>query len=164
MSRRLLISWLQAPSGVILEVKKIKFVTATTSSPCICHEVMGTDDIIFVFFLKLSFKPAFSLFYFTFIKRLFNSSLSAIRVVSSAYPRLLIFLLAILISACDSPIRDQTCGPCLVRWILNHWNTCKVLRQGLLGDFFFFNWRLITLQYCSDFCHTLTWISHGCTL
>ena len=29
--------------------------------------------------------------------------------------------------------------------------------------FFFFNWRLITLQYCSGFCHTLTWISHGCT-
>ena len=36
-----------------------------------------------------------------------------------------------------------------------------------LGSFFFFfnlfNWRLITLQYCSGFCHTFTWISHGCT-
>ena len=36
------------------------------------------------------------------------------------------------------------------------------------GNLFFleinlFNWRLIALQYCSDFCHTLTWISHGCT-
>ena len=30
-------------------------------------------------------------------------------------------------------------------------------------SFFFFNWRLITLQYCGGFCHTLTWISHGCT-
>ena len=29
--------------------------------------------------------------------------------------------------------------------------------------FFFFSWRLITLQYCSGFCHTLTWISHGYT-
>ena len=29
--------------------------------------------------------------------------------------------------------------------------------------FFFFNWRLIALQYCSSLCHTLTWISHGCT-
>ena len=28
---------------------------------------------------------------------------------------------------------------------------------------YYFNWRLITLQYCSGFCHTLTWISHGCT-
>src|SRR5574341_1535750 len=49
----------------------------------------------------LSFKPIFSLSSFTFIKRLFSSSsLSAIRVVSSAYLRLLIFLLAILIPAC----------------------------------------------------------------
>ena len=48
----------------------------------------------------LSFKPTFSLFSFTFIKRLFSSSLlSAIRVVSSAYLRLLIFLLAVLIPA-----------------------------------------------------------------
>ena len=47
----------------------------------------------------LSFKPTFSLSSFTFIKRLFSSSLSAIRVVSSAYLRLLIFLPAILIPA-----------------------------------------------------------------
>src|SRR5574339_568413 len=53
----------------------------------------------------LSFKPTFSLSSFTFIKRLFSSSsLSAIRVVSSAYLRLLIFLLAILVPACASSI------------------------------------------------------------
>ena len=51
----------------------------------------------------LSFKPTFLFSSFTFIKRLFNSSLSAIRVVSSAYLRLLIFLLAIFIPACASP-------------------------------------------------------------
>ena len=52
----------------------------------------------------LSFKPAFSLSSFTFIKRLFDSSsLSAIRVLSSAYLKLLIFLLAILIPAYASP-------------------------------------------------------------
>src|SRR5574337_155948 len=51
----------------------------------------------------LSFKPTFSLFSFTFIKRLFSSSsLSAIRGVSSAYVRLLIFLPVILIPACAS--------------------------------------------------------------
>src|SRR5574339_18916 len=51
----------------------------------------------------LSFKPTFSLSSFTFIKKLFSSSsLSAIRVVSSAYLRLLIFLPAILIPACAS--------------------------------------------------------------
>src|SRR5574341_437714 len=50
----------------------------------------------------LSFKPTFSLSSFTFIKRLFSSSLSALWMVSSAYLRLLIFLLAILIPACAS--------------------------------------------------------------
>ena len=51
----------------------------------------------------LSFKPTFSLSSFTFIKKLFSSSsLSAMRVVSSAYLRLLIFLLAILIPGCAS--------------------------------------------------------------
>ena len=51
----------------------------------------------------LHFKPAFSLFSFTYIKRLFSSSsLSAVSVVSSAYLRLLIFLPAILIPACAS--------------------------------------------------------------
>ena len=70
--------------------------------PTICHEVMGPDAMIF-FFWMLSFKPAFSLSSFTFIKRLFSSSsLSDIKVVSSAYLRLLIFLLAILIPACAS--------------------------------------------------------------
>ena len=54
-------------------------------------------------FWKLSFKPTFSLSSFTFIRRLFrSSSLSAIRVVWSAYLRLLLFLLAILIPACAS--------------------------------------------------------------
>ena len=71
-------------------------VTVSTVSPSICHEVMGPDDMILVFWM-LSFKPTFSLSSFTFIKRLFSSTLlSAIRVVSSAYLRL-IFLLAILI-------------------------------------------------------------------
>ena len=101
-SKHLLISWLQSPSAVILEPKKIKSVTVSIVSPCICHEVMGPDAMIFVFWM-LSFKPTFSLSSFTFIKRVFNSFLtSAIRMVSSAYLRLLIFLPAILIPACAS--------------------------------------------------------------
>ena len=64
-------------------------------------ELMGPDVMILVFWI-LSFKPAFSLSSFTFIKRLFSSSLSTIRVVSSAYLRLLMFLPAILIPACAS--------------------------------------------------------------
>ena len=59
----------------------------------------GCHDLVF---WMLSFKSTFSLSSFTFIKRLFNSSsLSAIRVVSSAYLKLLMFLPAILIPACD---------------------------------------------------------------
>ena len=46
-SKRLLISWLQSPSAVILEPKKIKSDTVYTVSPSICHEVMGPDAMIF---------------------------------------------------------------------------------------------------------------------
>ena len=69
----LLISWLQSPSAVILEPKKMKSVTASTFSPCIWHELMGQDAMILVFWM-LSFKPAFSLSSFTLIKRLFSFS------------------------------------------------------------------------------------------
>ena len=54
-SKHLLISWLQSPSTVILEPKKIKSLTV---SPYICHEVMGPDAMIVVF-LMLNFKPVF---------------------------------------------------------------------------------------------------------
>ena len=47
-SKHLLISWLQSPSTVILEPKKIKSVTVSTFSLSICHEVMGLDTIILV--------------------------------------------------------------------------------------------------------------------
>ena len=100
-SKCLLISWLLSPSTVILEPKRMKSVTVSIV-PSICYEVMGLDAMILVFWM-LSFKPTFSFFSFTFIKRLFSSSsLSAIRTVSSTYLRLLMFLPAILIPACAS--------------------------------------------------------------
>ena len=87
---------------MILGPKNIKAVTAFTFSPSIYHEVMGLDDMVSVFWM-LSLKLAFSLSTFTLIMRFFNSSsLSAIRLVSSAHLRLLKFLQAILISACAS--------------------------------------------------------------
>ena len=46
-SKHLLISWLQSPSAVILEPKKIKSATVAIFSPSICHEVMGPDAMIF---------------------------------------------------------------------------------------------------------------------
>ena len=101
-SKRLLISWLQSPSSAILETKKIKSATVSTFYPSICHEVLGLDVIIPIFWM-LSFKAAFLLSAFTLIKRFFGSfPLSAMRVVLSAYLRLLIFLPAILIPACNS--------------------------------------------------------------
>ena len=48
-SKRLLISWLQSPSAVILEPPKIKSATVSSVSPSICHEVMGPDAMILVF-------------------------------------------------------------------------------------------------------------------
>ena len=63
-SKCLLISWLQSPSAVILEPRKIKSVTVSIVSLSICHKVMGPDAMILVFWV-LSFKPAFSLSSFT---------------------------------------------------------------------------------------------------
>ena len=48
-SKHLLISWLQPPSEVILEPKKIKSLTGSIVPPSICQQVMGPDDMIFVF-------------------------------------------------------------------------------------------------------------------
>ena len=91
-SKHLLLSWLQSPSAVILEPKKLKFLTVSIVSPSICHDLH---------FLNVEFWASFFTLLFAFVKRLFSSSsLSAIRVVSSAYLRLLIFLPAILILAC----------------------------------------------------------------
>ena len=90
------------PSAVILEPPEIKSATVSTVSPSICHEVMRPDAMILVFWM-LNFKPGFSLSSLTFIKRLLSSSsLCAIRVVSSTYLGLLIFLPAVLIAVCAS--------------------------------------------------------------
>ena len=118
-SKCLLISWLQAPSAVILEPKKIKSVTVFIVSPCICHEVMGPDAVFSVFWM-LIFRPGFLLSFFTIIKRLFSSSLlSAIPMVSSAY-LIMIFLQAILI-----PARASSS---LVFCMIN--SACKLNKQG----------------------------------
>ena len=115
-NKHLLISWLQSPSAVILEPRKIKSVIFSIVSPSICHEVMGPAAMILVF-LMLNFKPAFSLSSFTFIKRLFSSSLlSDRRVVSFAY----LFLPAILIPACASS------SPAF----LMMYSACKLNKQG----------------------------------
>ena len=100
-SKRLLISWLQSPSAVILEPPKIKSDTVSTVFPCICHEVMGPYAKILIFWM-LSFKPAFHPSLSLSSRGSLDPLYPAISVVSSAYLMLLIFLLAVLIQACAS--------------------------------------------------------------
>ena len=69
-SNHLLISWLQSPSAVILEPRKIKSDTVSTVSPSICHEEMEPDATILVFWM-LNFKPAFSTLLFHFHQEAF---------------------------------------------------------------------------------------------
>ena len=106
-----LISWLQSPSAVILEPRKRKSITAPRFSPSVCHEVMGLDAMILVS-LIFSFKLAFSPSFVTLIKRLFSSFLlSAIRVVSPTYLRL------IFSSNHDSSVTHQP-------WHFTWWALC----------------------------------------
>ena len=99
-SKCLLISRLQSLSAEILEPEKIKSLTVSIVSPSICHEAMGLDAMIVVFWMLV-------------LSQLFHSSLSLssrsslvlihfLPKWSSAYLKLLIFLLAILIPACAS--------------------------------------------------------------
>ena len=161
---------------------KIKFLTVSVVSPSICYEVMGLDAMIFVF-LILSFNPAFSLSPFTSIKRLFSSSLfSAIKVVSSAYLRLLIFLPAILIPAYASfslafhmmysayklnkqddniqpwctafPIWNQSVVPCKVL-ILATWPTYRFLESQVRWSSIPISWRIF---------HSLLWSTESMAL
>ena len=153
---------------------QIKFLTVSTVSPAISHEVMGLDAMIVVFWM-LSFKPTFSLYSFTFIKKIFSSSLSAIRVVLSAYLRLLIFLLAILIPAWASSSltfhmmysayklnkQDDNIQPCLtplliwnqsiVPWLVltvASWPAYRFLRRQV-------RWSAIPI--CLRIFHSLLW-------
>ena len=107
-SEHILISWLQSPSAVILEHKKIKSLTVSTVSPSIYCEVMGPDAMTLVFWM-LSFKPTFSFSSFTFINRLFSSSLYAISMVSSAY-LILIFLFQLMLPPAQ---RFSCCTLCI---------------------------------------------------
>ena len=142
-SKCILISWLQSPSAVILKPKKIKSVTVCIVSPSICHEVMGPDAINLVFWM-LSFKPAFSLSSFTFIKRLFSSSsLYAIRVVSSAYLRLFI-----LQPWCTPyPILNQSIVPCPVLTAAS-WPSYRFFRKQVRSSGIPIAWRIF---------HSLLW-------
>ena len=140
---------------------------------------MGPDAMIF---WMLSFKLTFPFSSFTFIKRLFSSSLSVIRVVSFAYLRLLIFLPAILIPACASsslaflmmysayklnkqgdniqpwhtpfPIWDQSVVPCSVLTVAS-WPAYRFLSRQVRWSGIPFSWRIF---------HSLLWSTQSKTL
>ena len=133
-----------------------KSLTVSIISQSICREVMSPDAMILAFWV-LSFKPTYSLSSFTF-KRLNSSPPFAIRVVSSTYMRLLIFLPAVLIPVCDSstpafhmmysayklnkqgdniqpwhtpfPIWNQTVVPCPVLLLINLYTDFSGGRSG----------------------------------
>ena len=161
--------------------KKIKSVTVSIVSPSICDEMMGPDAMIFIFW-TLSYKPAFSLSSFTFIKRLFSSSLSSIRGMSSEYLKLLIFLPTIYIPAgassspafhmmqsackfnkqCDNiqpwctpfPIWNQSVIPCPVL-IAPSWPAYRFLRRQV-------SWSGIPTSF--RIFHNLLWSTQSKTL
>ena len=97
-SKHLLILWLHSQAAVILEYSILKSVTVSTLSLSICHEVMGPDAIILVFWM-LSFKPTFHSLSPSSRSSLIPLWLLPLELVSSAYLRLLIFLPAILTPA-----------------------------------------------------------------
>ena len=97
----------------------MKSDTGSPFSLSICHEMTGPDAMVVIFWM-LSFKPAFSLSSFTFIKRLFSSSsLSTIKVVSSAYLRLMITVLCLVAQSCPTLWNTVDCslsGPVSMRF------------------------------------------------
>ena len=111
-----------------------KFLIVSIVSPSICHEVMGPDAMLI--FWMLSFKQAFSLSSFNFIRRLFSSpSLPAIRVVSSVYLRLLIFPFIFLGSkvTADGDCSHEIKRPLLLGLIWKHPDSRKDWRQEEKG-------------------------------
>ena len=145
------------------------FFHVSIVSPSIWHEVMGPDAMTFILSM-LSFKPAFSLSTFTFIKRLYSSSsFYTIRVVSSAYLRLLVFLPEILVLACassnlafhmmysvyklnkqgdniqpwctSSPIWNQSSFPCPVLTVAS-WPAYRFLRRQVRWSSIPISWRI----------------------
>ena len=104
-SKHILISWLQSLSAVILESRKVNSVTVSivTKLFAMRASLKWDPDAMILVSSMLYFKPAFPLSSFTLIKRFFSSYLlSVIRMVSSAYLKLLIFLPAIMLPACAS--------------------------------------------------------------
>ena len=110
-SKHLLISWLQSPSAVILEPRKIKSDTVSTVSPSISHEVMGPDAMILVFWM-LRFKPTFSN---NSTCRYFSKENKDPSLKSYVYPMFILALFTI------TKIWKQPKGQLIDEWIMKMW-------------------------------------------
>ena len=113
-SKRLLVSWLQSPSAVILEPRKIKSATVYTVSPSISHEVMGPDAMILVFWmLSLLFQVSF--------------------LCSHFLPLLTLAFLCLVISVCAHAcsVLSDSATPWTVALLLHPWD-CSCSVHGIL--------------------------------
>ena len=143
-SKCLLISWLQSPSAMILEPRKIKSITLSTFPPSICHEVM-TPDAMFLVFWLLNFKLAFTL--------LPSSRGSLVPLcflplgwylIVTAWLRLLVFLPTILISAGDSS-SPAFCMTCSAWGRVTTYSIDVLLSQFWTSPFFHVQFKLLLL-------------------
>ena len=138
-SKHLLISWLQSLSTVILEAKKIKSVTVSTVSPSICHELMGPDAMILVFW-KLSFSQP-------------------LHYLLSPSSRYFLVLLHFLYSALNKPgdniqpshtlfpIWNQSVVPCLVLTV-GPWPAHRFFRRQVRWSGIPISWRISHRFFC----------------
>ena len=113
-SKCLLISWLQSPSAVILEPRKIKSVTVSIVKPSICHEVMGPDAMLLVSW-TLCFKPCTTWFYFFFKDFLMWTILKAFIefITVLLLFNVFFFFLPQSMWGLSSPTRERTHTPCI---------------------------------------------------
>ena len=127
----------------------------------------------FLFFFSLSFNPLshpliFSfLFFFSFFFPLFFLSL----FLSSPCKLNCCALFAVFPSCQSTQAQFSRLSISLALLLIGQYHlwfplfikSISCTRFFIFFSFIFVSWRLITLQYCSGFCHTLTWISHGFT-
>ena len=153
-SKRLLISWLQSPSAVISEPKKIKSDTVFTVSPSISHEVMGPDVMILVFWM-LSLKPTFhsplSLSSRAFLVPLHLKPLIARIIFIHNYTLCLspAFVVAVVVVWCSYQVSNFSNH---LSFQLSHRKTWKVGQILLLLFYTWSNYGLKRLNDASQWC------------
>ena len=156
-SKHLLISWLQSPSAVILEPKKIKSVTVSIFSPSTCHEVVGPDAMILVFWMCMrvckrvhvcSISQSCSTFYNPIDCSPRGSSVLGI------FQARILEQVAICYSRGSSWCRDWiciSCISCIGRWILDHCTTWEAYTHIYM---YIYTYVICVCKYTHKHTHT----------